>query len=202
MSTLTALILAKNEERHISECVASVAFADEVLVIDDFSTDETVALAQASGAKVITHALNGDWSQQRNFAVSEATGDWILFVDADERISPPLADEIREVVHSGDMKAYELFYKSAEQGNANGEYDTDFFKCIAWGNLAKTIQTYTSKGLQIAIEGRVENRTYQANDGTNRYVTEVVVEGVHLIDFKKSETPKTEEVVYHDDLPF
>ena len=55
MATLTALILAKNEERHISECVASVAFADEVLVIDDFSTDETVALAQASGAKVITH---------------------------------------------------------------------------------------------------------------------------------------------------
>lgn len=51
MATLTALILAKNEERHISECVASVAFADEVLVIDDFSTDATVALAQASGAE-------------------------------------------------------------------------------------------------------------------------------------------------------
>ena len=59
MATLTALILAKNEERHISECVASVAFADEVLVIDDFSTDETVALAQASGAKVSTHAVTG-----------------------------------------------------------------------------------------------------------------------------------------------
>ena len=86
--------------------------------------------------------------------------------------------------------------------SANGEYDTDFFKCIAWGNIAKTIQTYTSRGSQIAIEGRVENRKYQAQDGTNRYVTEVVVEGVHLIDFKKSETPKTEEVVYHDDLPF
>lgn len=89
--------------------------------------------------------------------------------------------------------------------NANGEYDTDFFKCIAWGNLAKTIQTYTSKGSQIAIEGRVENRTYQANDGTNRYVTEVVVEGVHLIDFKKNETATTEEAIGVDDfeqLPF
>lgn len=89
--------------------------------------------------------------------------------------------------------------------NANGEYDTDFFKCIAWGNLAKTIQTYTSKGSQIAIEGRVENRTYQAQDGTNRYVTEVVVEGVHLIDFKKNETPMTEEEIGVDDfeqLPF
>ena len=86
--------------------------------------------------------------------------------------------------------------------NANGEYDTDFFKCIAWGNLAKTIQTYTSKGSQIAIEGRVENRTYQANDGTNRYVTEVVVEGVHLIDFKKNETATSEDIVEADDLPF
>lgn len=89
--------------------------------------------------------------------------------------------------------------------NANGEYDTDFFKCIAWGNLAKTIHIYTSKGSQIAIEGRVENRTYQANDGTNRYVTEVVVEGVHLIDFKKNETATTDEAIGVDDfeqLPF
>ena len=89
--------------------------------------------------------------------------------------------------------------------NANGEYDTDFFKCIAWGNLAKTIHTYTSKGSQIAIEGRVENRTYQANDGTNRYTTEIVVEGIHLIDFKKNETATTEEAIGVDDfeqLPF
>lgn len=87
--------------------------------------------------------------------------------------------------------------------NANGEYDTDFFKCIAWGNLAKTIQIYTSKGSQIAIEGRVENRTYQANDGTNRYVTEVVVEGMQLLDSKRNyATTEQEEIVQSDDLPF
>lgn len=86
--------------------------------------------------------------------------------------------------------------------NANGGHDTDFFKCIAWGNLAKTIHIYTSKGSQIAIEGRVENRKYQAQDGTNRYVTEVVVEGVRLIDFKKNETATTEDILEADDLPF
>ena len=87
--------------------------------------------------------------------------------------------------------------------NANGEYDTDFFKCIAWGNLAKTIQTYTSKGSQIAIEGRVENRTYQAQDGTNRYVTEVVVEGMQLLDGKKNNTTDNQEEIYSgEDLPF
>ena len=87
--------------------------------------------------------------------------------------------------------------------NANGEYDTDFFKCIAWGNLAKTIQTYTSKGSQIAIEGRVENRKYQAQDGTNRYVTEVVVEEIQLLDSKKNNTTNNQEEIYSgEDLPF
>lgn len=109
--------------------------------------------------------------------------------------------EIRYTQNQKEVGSFVLAVNRNYKGS-NGEYDTDFFKCIAWGNLAKTIQTYTSKGSQIGIEGRVENRTYQAQDGTNRYVTEVVVEGVHLIDFKKSETPKTEEVVYHDDLPF
>lgn len=109
--------------------------------------------------------------------------------------------EIRYTQNQKEVGSFDLAV-DRNYRNANGEHDTDFFKCIAWGNLAKTIHIYTSRGSQIAIEGRVENRTYQANDGTNRYVTEVVVEGVHLIDFKKSETPKTEEVVYHDDLPF
>lgn len=109
--------------------------------------------------------------------------------------------EIRYTQNQKEVGSFDLAV-DRNYRNANGEHDTDFFKCIAWGNLAKTIHTYTSRGSQIAIEGRVENRKYQAQDGTNRYVTEVVVEGVHLIDFKKSETPKTEEVVYHDDLPF
>lgn len=112
--------------------------------------------------------------------------------------------EIRYTQNQKEVGSFDLAV-NRNYKNANGEYDTDFFKCIAWGNLAKTIHTYTSKGSQIAIEGRVENRTYQANDGTNRYVTEVVVEGVHLIDFKKNETATTEEVIGVDDfeqLPF
>lgn len=112
--------------------------------------------------------------------------------------------EIRYTQNQKEVGSFDLAV-NRNYKNANGEYDTDFFKCIAWGNLAKTIQTYTSKGSQIGIEGRVENRTYQANDGTNRYVTEVVVEGVHLIDFKKNETATTDEAIGVDDfeqLPF
>ena len=111
--------------------------------------------------------------------------------------------EIRYTQNQKEVGSFDLAV-NRNYKNANGEYDTDFFKCIAWGNLAKTIQIYTSKGSQIAIEGRVENRTYQANDGTNRYVTEVVVEGMQLLDSKKN-SATTDEVVGVDDfeqLPF
>lgn len=110
--------------------------------------------------------------------------------------------EIRYTQNQKEVGSFDLAV-NRNYKNSNGEYDTDFFKCIAWGNLAKTIQTYTSKGSQIAIEGRVENRTYQANDGTNRYVTEVVVEGMQLLDSKRNyATTEQEEIVQSDDLPF
>lgn len=110
--------------------------------------------------------------------------------------------EIRYTQNQKEVGSFDLAI-NRNYKNANGEYDTDFFKCIAWGNLAKTIHTYTSKGSQIAIEGRVENRTYQANDGTNRYVTEVVVEGMQLLDSKKNNTTNNQEEIYSgEDLPF
>ena len=65
MSTITAIILARNEEQHIEDCIKSIQCADEIIVIDDGSTDQTVPLATNLGAKVIPHPLNGDWSQQR-----------------------------------------------------------------------------------------------------------------------------------------
>lgn len=110
--------------------------------------------------------------------------------------------EIRYTQNQKEVGSFDLAV-NRNYKNANGEYDTDFFKCIAWGNLAKTIHTYTSKGSQIAIEGRVENRTYQANDGTNRYVTEVVVEEIQLLDSKKNNTTNNQEEIYSgEDLPF
>ena len=110
--------------------------------------------------------------------------------------------EIRYTQNQKEVGSFDLAV-NRNYKNANGEYDTDFFKCIAWGNLAKTIRTYTSKGSQIGIEGRVENRTYQAQDGTNRYVTEVVVEGMQLLDSKKNNTTNNQEEIYSgEDLPF
>lgn len=103
----TVLILAKNEEKHIADCIDSCrAFSDEVVVIDDFSTDKTAEIAQAHGARIVQHAMNGDWGQQQTFAVEQATCDWIFFIDADERCHPDAADEIQKIVQTKNYKAY------------------------------------------------------------------------------------------------
>ncbi len=96
MASLSAIILTHNEAHNIEDCIKSCLFADEILVIDDNSTDNTVALAKAVSPKVtvVSHALNSDWSQQRNFAMSVATGDYILFIDADERVTDTLRNSI------------------------------------------------------------------------------------------------------------
>ena len=97
MAKISALILAKNEERNIKACIETLSFADEILVIDDFSTDKTKEIAESLGARVIQHGMNGDWGKQQTFAIKNARYEWVLFVDADERISKPLAKEVCSV---------------------------------------------------------------------------------------------------------
>lgn len=106
MGCLTVLILTRNEEEHIQDCITSVAFADEIIVIDDFSTDRTQEIAVQMGARVIAHAMNGNFGAQRNFAIDQASSEWILFLDADERISSDLAKEIRKIVDGNRLGAY------------------------------------------------------------------------------------------------
>ena len=72
MPKLSVLILAKNEENNLHDCISSVKFADEVLVIDDGSTDRTKEVAVSLGARVIEHAMNGDWGGQQTFAIQQA----------------------------------------------------------------------------------------------------------------------------------
>jgi glycosyltransferase involved in cell wall biosynthesis len=96
---LTAIIIAKNEARHIADCVASLRWADEVVVCDNFSGDQTVALGQQAGARVIPHFPHENFAQAHNLALDTVTDtEWVLFVDADERATPQLAAEIQAVV--------------------------------------------------------------------------------------------------------
>ena len=105
---LSAVILTRNAEDSLIDALKSVSFADEVLVIDDESTDNTVSLAKKFEAVVITHAVQEDFSAQRNFALAKAKGPWVLFVDADEIVSPDLANEIQKSVMRIDVNGFFL----------------------------------------------------------------------------------------------
>jgi len=91
---LSILILTKNESDRLPECLASIEGADEIVVVDDQSEDDTLALARAAGAKVAERKLDS-FAAQRNFAQAQAGGDWIFYLDADERFSPGLMAAVR-----------------------------------------------------------------------------------------------------------
>jgi len=94
MPSISALIIARDEARNIAEAIRSVGFCDEVLVVDSGSTDDTVRIAEQAGARVLFNAWPGH-VKQKNFAVQQARHDWVLSIDADERISPELAASIK-----------------------------------------------------------------------------------------------------------
>jgi (heptosyl)LPS beta-1,4-glucosyltransferase len=94
---LTAVVLTRNEERHLPACLASLAWAPAVVVFDSYSTDGTVALAQAAGARVLQRVFD-NYAAQRQAALAAVESEWVLFVDADERVPPALAAEIQAVL--------------------------------------------------------------------------------------------------------
>jgi glycosyltransferase involved in cell wall biosynthesis len=93
---ISAVILTKNEEMNIGDCLDSISWCDERIIIDDHSDDKTVDIAKKKGATVFIHSMYEDFSLQRNFGLEKAEGDWVLFIDADERVSPALWYEIMQ----------------------------------------------------------------------------------------------------------
>lgn len=109
MPRLSLIVISKNEEAAIARCLHSANFADEIVVVDHASTDRTVEIARAQGARVI---VTPDWpgfGPQKNRALQKATGDWVLSLDADEWIEPMLAGEIRAAIARADAAdGYEI----------------------------------------------------------------------------------------------
>ena len=100
MSSISAIIPTKNEERNIAECIKVLDFCNEILIIDDNSTDNTRELARSLGARVFLRDLKSDFASQRNFGLQKAKEQWILFVDADERVGESLRNEIVQLTNN------------------------------------------------------------------------------------------------------
>ncbi|MBE7464549.1 MAG: glycosyltransferase family 2 protein [Planctomycetes bacterium] len=95
---LSVLIPVFNEEENLPECLASVqGLADEILVVDSFSTDKTVAIAEAAGARVLQHEYVNS-AAQKNWSIPQCAHDWVFIIDADERMTPELRDEIKALL--------------------------------------------------------------------------------------------------------
>ena len=106
---MSVVVITKNEEEHIAECLASASWADELVVLDDNSSDNTVKLAKQFTDKVFTRKMDIE-GRHRNYAYSLARNNWVLSLDADERVTPELAEELRG-----------LFSPSAGSGLTTGE---------------------------------------------------------------------------------
>jgi glycosyltransferase involved in cell wall biosynthesis len=105
--SLTVVIVAKNEERNIADCVASASFADEVLVLDSNSSDATAALATSAGARVVQTDWPG-YGPQVARGIGMARTRWVLSLDADERITPALREEVLAAIRSGTHAGYRI----------------------------------------------------------------------------------------------
>jgi glycosyltransferase involved in cell wall biosynthesis len=104
---LSAIVITRNEAAKIADCLDSLAFCDERIVVDCGSEDDTARIAREHGARVEHHAFEG-FGAQKNFALSLASGEWVLSVDADERVSPALAAEITTAIGKSGADGYEM----------------------------------------------------------------------------------------------
>ncbi len=105
---LSVVLITRNEADNIAACLESVAWADELVVLDSGSSDETVAICKRYGARV---EVSPDWpgfGPQKNRALDLASGDWLLSIDADERVTPELRAEIEQVLKAPEAEAYEM----------------------------------------------------------------------------------------------
>ena len=109
MSKVTGIVIAKNEEDMIGECLDSLSFCDQIIVVDTGSTDATSEIAKKKGAKVFDF-VSDNFSKIREFGASKARSSWILYVDADERVSKNLQKEIEEVIEKtkSEFSAYRV----------------------------------------------------------------------------------------------
>jgi len=168
-ATLAVCIITLDEEDRIGDCLASVAWADDILVVDSGSTDRTVAIARERGARVIVRDWPG-YVAQKNFALEQATADWLLCLDADERVSPQLAAQIQRAVAEapGALAGYRMARKTFYLGRwiLHGGWYPDWKVRLVrrgrarWGGIDPH-DRLEPEGPVGTLAGDLEHRTYR-----------------------------------------
>ena len=110
MPKITAIIPVKNEAKNIAAAIDSVSWADEILVLDSYSSDETVAIAQQKGVKVLQRVFDS-FGKNKNYAIAQATNPWVFILDADERVTPELQTEILNLLQTEPPKVAYWIYR-------------------------------------------------------------------------------------------
>lgn len=182
---LSAVIITKNEEDKIGRCLESLKWTDEIIVVDDLSEDNTVEICQKFGAKVIAQKSFGNFDQQRNIGIDNASGEWILQMDADEIVPLELKKQIQKVLSenlkfSGFQFRRKNFFLGhfMRYGGFYGPYSLKLFKKSKGRYIGHSVhETLKVEGKIGTIEADIEHYPFQSIaqniERTNIYTTVV-----------------------------
>lgn len=199
---ITAVILAKNEEIHLKELIPTLSFCDEVIVVDNDSTDKTAEVAKKLGARVL-HSSSVRFSELRSLATKAAKNTWLLHIDADERVSTQLQKEICEAVQSEKYAAYaipriDIFWGKnvlygetlgarlkgiirlvhRDAGQWNGDVHEVFTTKKPVGKLQNHLVHYSHKGIEDFLQ---TVNTFSTKRADELYKKGVRLWGLHII---------------------
>jgi (heptosyl)LPS beta-1,4-glucosyltransferase len=187
---ISVVINTLNEEKNLPKALASVkGFADEIVIVDMYSEDDTVVIAKSAGAKVFEHKKVGFVEPARNFAIEKTTGDWILILDADEEIPRTLAGVLKNISEDlGSADYYALprrniiFGKWIKHSRWWPDYNVRFFKKghVSWNEIIHSVPVTVGKGADLPAteESAILHNNYNSIDQyverLNRYTTHQV----------------------------
>ena len=166
---LTVIILTRNEKKNIEDCIASVKFADDMIIVDSGSEDNTRDIAQKCGARVFLKPFE-NFAAQRNFGLSKVETDWVFYLDADERVLPEIREEILKAVNLNERFSYRvqrrqiIFGERVNYGGHGPDYVARLFPtdAIKWEGIVHegVVTDLESK----TIAGHLEHYTYESWD--------------------------------------
>lgn len=190
---ISAIVHTYNEEKNISRCLASLTFADEIILVDMGSNDRTVEIAKKYNVRVYNYPYTGFVEPARNFGISKASGKWIIVLDADEEIQESLATYLKSQSEKGEFDYYRvprkniIFGKWIEHTGWWPDYQIRFFKkgAVSWSEKIHAIPQTKGKGNDIKPDRQLSiiHQNYQSVDQfigrLNRY-TSVEASELHL----------------------